>query len=83
VQSLAQYIQLLTRVYPLLHLGPNHKVMGIEPRVILLQCTSTYPAQYTDLHLRVLNTYEMEFPQVRAVLWIHMQRAYTTLITLT
>ena len=38
-------------------------VMGIEPRVILLQCTSTYPAEYKDLHLNVIKAYEQEFPQ--------------------
>jgi len=38
-------------------------VMAIEPRVILLQCTSTYPADYKDLHLNVIKSYEQEFPQ--------------------
>ena len=38
-------------------------VMPINPRLAILQCTSAYPAEHRDLHLRVIDTFRQEFPE--------------------
>ncbi|XP_065841354.1 sialic acid synthase-like isoform X1 [Oscarella lobularis] len=39
-------------------------VKPINPNFTLLQCTSTYPLPPEDVHLRVISTYQKEFPDV-------------------
>ena len=41
-------------------------VSSLNPRVAIMQCTSTYPCKPEDIHLNVLQTYKLAFP--RAVL---------------
>ena len=38
-------------------------VRNINPRIVLLQCTSTYPANFQDLNLKVIQTYQKIFPE--------------------
>ena len=40
------------------------KALLINPRIILLQCTSTYPAEENATNLRVMDTYRTAFPSV-------------------
>lgn len=37
-------------------------IMSINPQLCLLQCTASYPAEFADLHLRVIQTYRTRFP---------------------
>src|SRR5262245_29445436 len=37
-------------------------IMPINPRLVLLQCTAEYPAEWEDLNLRVIQTYRDAFP---------------------
>jgi len=37
-------------------------ISGINDSVAILQCTSTYPSRYNELHLNVINTYKSMFP---------------------
>ena len=37
-------------------------VYKFNKQVGLLQCTSTYPAQFAEINLNVLHTYQSEFP---------------------
>ena len=37
-------------------------VHNINPNIILLQCTSTYPSNPKDINLEVITTYKKEFP---------------------
>jgi sialic acid synthase len=37
-------------------------VRAFNDKIVLLQCTSTYPTSLEDINLRVLNTYQREFP---------------------
>jgi sialic acid synthase len=37
-------------------------VMPINPNLIILQCTSSYPVEPRDMNLRVIKTYRKEFP---------------------
>ena len=37
-------------------------VSGINDQVALLQCTSTYPSSFDEIHLNVLSTYLKKFP---------------------
>jgi sialic acid synthase len=39
-------------------------VRKYNDRIILLQCTSTYPAEFRDINLNVIETYRREFPEV-------------------
>jgi sialic acid synthase len=39
-------------------------LMPINPRLSFLQCTASYPANHTELDLRVITTYREQFPQV-------------------
>jgi sialic acid synthase len=39
-------------------------VLPVNRNLALLQCTAAYPARAADLHLRVINTYRAEFPDV-------------------
>ena len=48
----------LTEIYVALH-----TVLPINPNVILLQCTSSYPTPNKDIHLNVISSYEMLFPE--------------------
>jgi len=36
-------------------------ILPLNPRVVVLQCTSTYPSKYEEINLRVLDTYRKEF----------------------
>lgn len=38
-------------------------VQGFNPRVAIMQCTSTYPCKPEDIHLNVLQTYKLAFPE--------------------
>jgi N-acetylneuraminate synthase/sialic acid synthase len=38
-------------------------IMPINPRLCLLQCTCSYPADFAELDLRVIETYRQRFPQ--------------------
>jgi len=37
-------------------------VMPINPNLVILQCTSSYPVEPRDMNLRVIKTYRKEFP---------------------
>ena len=37
-------------------------IMSINPQLCLLQCTASYPAEFADLDLQVINTYRARFP---------------------
>jgi sialic acid synthase len=39
-------------------------VMPINPRLCILQCTASYPAEPEDMNLRVITTFREEFPDV-------------------
>jgi sialic acid synthase SpsE len=39
-------------------------VSKLNNQIGILQCTSTYPAQFTEINLNVLHTYQREFPDV-------------------
>jgi len=39
-------------------------VKPINDRIVLLHCTSTYPAEFSDLNLNVIRTYIEEFPDL-------------------
>ena len=39
-------------------------VSKFNNQIGILQCTSTYPAQFTEINLNVLHTYQREFPDV-------------------
>ncbi len=41
-------------------------IMPINAQLCLLQCTAEYPAKTTDLNIRVIQTYQREFPNVVA-----------------
>lgn len=38
--------------------------LPINPQVCLLQCTAAYPVQPEDMHLRVIETFRREFPEL-------------------
>ncbi len=38
-------------------------VRQFNDQVALMQCTSTYPAKFNEIHLNVLHTYRREFPE--------------------
>jgi len=38
-------------------------VMPINTQLAILQCTSSYPAEYHDLNLRVIETFRQQFPE--------------------
>lgn len=40
-----------------------HLISKYNSRIIILQCTSTYPAAFQDINLKVLETYQKEFPE--------------------
>jgi sialic acid synthase len=39
-------------------------VKALNPNFALLQCTSTYPANPDDIHLRCITTFQKEFPDI-------------------
>jgi sialic acid synthase len=39
-------------------------IMEINPQLALLQCTATYPSDFTQLDLNVITTYRNEFPDI-------------------
>lgn len=39
-------------------------IMPINPRLCILQCTASYPADHTELDLQVIATYRERFPEV-------------------
>jgi|SRR3989344_1191838 len=39
-------------------------IIPINKQLAILQCTATYPCEYEDLNLRVIETYRREFPDV-------------------
>lgn len=39
-------------------------IMPINPQLCLNQCTSSYPAEFSELDLRVIETYRGKFPEV-------------------
>ena len=39
------------------------QVEPINQKIVLLQCTSTYPSNFNELHLNVLNSFKEAFPQ--------------------
>ncbi len=39
-------------------------IMPLNPQLALLQCTGSYPADFADLDLRVIETYRQRFPDV-------------------
>ena len=39
-----------------------YAVMSINPQVAILQCTSSYPAEFSELDLRVIETYRNKLP---------------------
>ncbi len=41
-----------------------HAIMPINPQLCLLQCTACYPAEFTDLNLKVITTFRQQFPDV-------------------
>lgn len=38
-------------------------IMPINQQLAILQCTSSYPAEYQDLNLRVIETFRRQFPE--------------------
>ena len=38
-----------------------HLVYNINKNIVILQCTSTYPAEFSDLNLNVIKTYQTSF----------------------
>ncbi|MFN0073331.1 MAG: N-acetylneuraminate synthase family protein [Chloroflexota bacterium] len=46
-------------------------VMAINPRLALLQCTASYPAEFSRLDLAVIQTYRERFPDVVVGLSAH------------
>jgi len=38
-------------------------IMPINPKLAILQCTSSYPAEHHDLNLRVIETFRNQFPR--------------------
>jgi len=38
-------------------------VRSYNPKIALLQCTSTYPSRFNEINLRVLETFRMAFPE--------------------
>lgn len=38
-------------------------IMPINEQLIILQCTSSYPAEHHDLNLRVIETFRQQFPE--------------------
>ncbi|MBR8827574.1 MAG: N-acetylneuraminate synthase family protein [Gomphosphaeria aponina SAG 52.96 = DSM 107014] len=46
-------------------------IMPINPQLCLLQCTASYPANFEELDLQVINTYRAQFPDVVAGLSSH------------
>jgi len=38
-------------------------IMPINQQLAILQCTSSYPAEYHDLNLRVIETFRQQFPE--------------------
>ena len=47
------------------------EIMPINPRLVFLQCTATYPTDPQDMHLRVITTLRERFPEVVAGLSDH------------
>lgn len=39
-------------------------IMPINSQLAILQCTSSYPAEYEDLNLRVIETFRQRFPEI-------------------
>ena len=39
-------------------------VKPLNPDLCILQCTSTYPLQPTDTHLKCIELYQKEFPDI-------------------
>jgi len=39
-------------------------IMPINSQLAILQCTSSYPAEYEDLNLRVIETFRQRFPDI-------------------
>lgn len=40
----------------------HYLIAGINPRIAVLQCTSTYPSSFHEINLHVLHTFKQEFP---------------------
>ena len=38
-------------------------VYQYNPKIVLLQCTSTYPSEFSDINLKVIETYQEKFPE--------------------
>ena len=38
-------------------------VYQYNQKIVLLQCTSTYPSEFSDINLRVIETYQKQFPK--------------------
>lgn len=56
ISSGMQSMETMRKVY--------HTVKPINPNFCLLQCTSAYPLEPEDVHLRVLTEYQKEFPDI-------------------
>lgn len=39
------------------------QIMPINPRLAILQCTAAYPCEFSEMNLRVIETYRREFPE--------------------
>jgi len=47
------------------------EIMPINPQLCILQCTASYPANFEELDLRVIETYREMFPDINIGLSIH------------
>ena len=59
-----------------------HAILAINPQLVLMQCNTNYTASlenFDHIHLRVLNTYQIMFPQVVLGLSDHTSRHATIL----
>lgn len=39
-------------------------IMALNPQLCLMQCTASYPAEFSELNLRVITTFRQRFPDV-------------------
>ena len=54
-------------------------ITKINKQLVLLHCTSTYPTQYKDVRLKVIDVLKAEFPDLCVGLSDHSQGIYTAL----
>jgi N-acetylneuraminate synthase/sialic acid synthase len=65
IAALGRPILLSTGIGELTDVRRAHDtIVEINPRLSLLQCTASYPCEFSELNLRVLSTYRQHFPQV-------------------